>query len=255
MGQVGRQLPFAREELHDLVGHRVERHRGQPQFGRSLLRHPGAQLALPQLVRALDQTLRGPHHAYAQPVGDRDRSDDQRESDAGEDRPGRGEAVGDLRVGDVHLDDGDLSGAQRDRLEQRGSAGHLAGRGAAQPSYGRDVVGGGALPAEVDGGRVTGGRYVHGHARVRPGRGDDPLQLVPVGGDGQGRGDGRGLPLGVGEGTVAGHFPDDEPERDGEGDHDHGGDRQTDLDQCPPHRGGSPPGGSSFTPTPRRVCR
>ena len=62
------------------------------------------------------------------------------------------------------------------------------------------------------------------------------------------------VPLGVGERPVAGHLLDDEPEGYGEGDDDHGGDSERHLDERPSHGCGSR-GGSSFTPTPRRVCR
>ncbi len=252
MGQVGGQFPLVGEELDDLVGHGVERDGGAPQFVRSLLGHPRAEPALPQFVRPVDQAPRGLHHPDAQPVGDRDRADDQGGADRGEHRPGRADAVGHRGLGDEHLDDGDLAGAERDRLQQAEAAVHLGGRGPAHLPYGGDVVVGGALPAEVGGvpAAAPGRRYVHGHPGVRSGRGDDAFQLLAVGGDGQGRCDGGGLPLGAGEGAVAGHLADDESEGHGEGDHDHRGDRERDLDQRPSHRGGS-----SFTPTPRRVCR
>lgn len=259
VGQVGGQLPLVGEELDDLVGHRVERHGRAPQFGRALLGDPHPELSLPQLVRPLGQPLRGLHHAHAQPVGDRDRAHHQRGADGGEHRPGRADAVGDLRLGHEHLDHHG-PGAERDGLQQRGAAGHLGGGGAAEAAHGGDVLLGGAPPAQVDGGPAVPGRQVHGEAVTGAGGGEDPLQLLAVGGDGQrGHQDG-GLPLGVGEGTVAGHLPHHQPERHGERHHDHGGDRQADLDQRPSHRACSrprepSPGGSSFTPTPRRVCR
>src|SRR5690606_37269487 len=179
--------------------------------------------------------------------------------------PGGGHPVGDLGLGHVHLDHGDLAGAEGDRLEQRGAAGHRGGGGPAQFPYGGYVLGGGALPPDVEGLLVAAEGHVDGHRGVRTGGGDDPFELVAVGGDGQGRGDGGGLPLGPGEGAVAGQFPDDQAEGYGEGEDDHRGHRQRHLHQGPSHRGGSAPGvpsdgraaagGSSFTPTPRRVCR
>jgi len=158
-----------------------------------------------------------------------------------------------------------LNAGADDYLTKPFSVEHLSARMAAVLRRSRTATGdtppstvirvGGPLPPDVDGRLGAGRRYVNGHPGVRAGRGDNPLQLLPLGGDGQRRGDRGRLPLGVGERAVARHLLDDEPERHGEGDHDHGGDRQTDLDQCPSHRGGSPPGGSSFTPTPRSVCR
>lgn len=210
------------------------------------------------------EPLGGLHHPYAEPVGDRDRADDERDADARQHQPGGGDPVGLLALGYEHLDDGDAPGPQRGRLEQRGTAGDLADRGAPRGAYGLHVLAGGPPGADLHRPvvRFLGGGDVDGHPALaaRLGGEDGRLQFGAVGGDGQGRTDRGGLPLGVGEGPVAGHLLDDEAERYGEGDDDHRGDGQADLDQGPSHTGRSgsgrcTAGGWSFTPTPRRVCR
>ncbi len=257
MGEVGGQLPFVGEELDDLVGHRVEGDGGGLEFRRPLLGDPGAEPPLAQVVGGAREPLGGLDHADAQAVGDGDGADDQGGADPGEDQPGGADAVGHVALGDEEFDDRDPAAAERGGLEQREAAGHLGEGGAAELPGGRQ----GLLPRPAGPGlQGRAARHLGGDVDGEPaggpvlGGGDGLAELVAVGGDGEDGGEPGGPPLGVGDGPVAGHLLDDEPEGDGEGDHDHGGDGQAHLDERPSHGRGSP-GGSSFTPTPRRVCR
>ena len=240
--EVGGQFPFVGEELDDLVGHGVERDGGGPQFRRPLLADPGPELALPQVVGGAREPLGGLHHPYAEPVGDRDRADDQRDADARQHQPGGGDPVGLTSPSGTNTSTtAMLPGAQRGRLEQRGAAGDLGDRGAARACVrSRTSLRGGAPGADLHrpAVRLLGGGDVDGHPALAARLGGERRPVsssVAVGGDGEGRADRGGLPLGVGEGPVAGHLLDDEAERYGEGDDDHRGDGQADLDQGPSH--------------------
>lgn len=225
--------------------------------------------ALAEVVGGAREPLGGPDHPYAEAVGHGDRAHDQRDTDAREDQPGGGDAAQHLVLGDEHLDDGDLPGGDRCRLEERGAAADLGDGRPAQPLGGQQVPLCGPAGADLhgDAARLAGGRYMDGQlSRVADGAGlDGPLQLFAALGDGEHGAEGRRLPFGVGERPVLGHLLDDEPERHGEGEHDHRGHRQRDPDERPSHDKGSwtpgpgagvrGAGGSSFTPTPRRVCR
>ncbi|CAM5227072.1 hypothetical protein SNARM312S_04275 [Streptomyces narbonensis] len=224
---------------------------------RALLGHARAEPALAEVVGGARESLGGPDHADAEPVGDGDGADDEGDADTGQDEPGGGDAVADLALGDEEFDDGDLAAAERGGLEQREAAGHLGDGGPAEPAGGRELLGAGPAGADLQGRSARfGGGHVDGEPAGGPvlGGGDGLVQFLAVGGDREDGGEAGGPSFGVGEGPVAGHLLDDEPEGYGEGDDDHHGDGQGHLDERPPHGCGSR-GGSSFTPTPRRVCR
>ncbi len=257
VGEVGGQFPFVGEELDDLVGHRVERDGGRLEFGRPLLGDARAEPALAEVVGGAREPLRGPDHPDAEPVGDGDGADDQGDADPGEDQPGGGDPVGHLALGDEEFDDGDLAAAERGGLEQREAARHLGDGRAAEPAGGGQLLLAGPPGADLQArGAGFGGRHMDGEPSGGPvlGGGDGLVELLAVGGDGQHGGEAGGPAFGVGERPVTGHLLDDEPEGYGEGEDDHGGDGERHLDERPSHGWGSR-GGSSFTPTPRRVCR
>jgi hypothetical protein len=151
------------------------------------------------------------------------------------------------RVGNPHAHDV-AAGERVDDGEHRGPAGVRNGERCASLGQRKVVV--------VQDGRpdLAAGWQHHCQAVVAAGVGarHGHRDLI-LGGDGDDRCHGRGIALRVADGAIPRDGADEDDERDQERDRHHQRDRESDDDQSPAHRYGS--GSTSFSPTPRTVCR
>jgi hypothetical protein len=274
--QVGRHHPLGRDQPAQPLGHQVERVTGGGQLGGPADGGPDGQLAVAEHGGGRRELARGLGDAGRQAVGHHDGDGDQDERDRRHHRPGRRHAPGGRRGGDVDHGDRHAAAGQRHRLQHRVAAGHGRDEGPGRGSGGLKVRRARPLRAADQGspderspgerpGRGGRAGEVDGELAGRAGRGadDGAVEGRPVGGDREHRLDRGPGQLGGRECLVPRHVPDDERERDEEGDRHHRGDRRRHHGQRRPDRRAGPPparrlahrGASSITPTPRTVCR
>ena len=246
MREVRDHLPLDGEQLHDPVGHGVERGAGLLQLRRTVRFHPYVEVPRPQGQRGTLQAPGGADDPGAQPVGDQYRAAHQAEREQRHDAPRCPHAPGQIPAGHIRLDDRHPVLGEDDGLEIDPSLGGVERQ--RLPFAHRALQ---RLLRRVQRADEPAVREPYGELVVRAQARDRLLHIGGSGGQGEYRRESGRTLFGGGGHPVPGLFAYEQGERDEEGQRDHQRRGQGDPGEGASHEGEA----TSLIPIPRTVCR